>query len=85
MPVELSLIAIGDEWDVEVTPLSDDMPWHDMRVNVRREDEEQVREVAVSYMNEFDGVEIDVREEFPELSEKRKVIITASKAILNLR
>jgi hypothetical protein len=81
----LELIGIGDEWDVEVTPLPDDMPWHSVRVNIRNDNKKQEREVAMSYMSEFNDIEFDVREEHPELSEERKVLIAATEAILNLR
>jgi len=39
----------------------------------------------MSYMSEFNDIEFDVREEHPELSEERKVLIAATEAILNLR
>jgi hypothetical protein len=83
--VEVELVPIGNEWDVEVTPLPDDMPWHNIQLNVRNKDEDDERDTAIKYLNKFDDIEMDVRQDHPDLSEERKVLITAIEAVLSLR
>lgn len=81
----MELVPIGNEWDVEVTPLPDDMPWHNIQLNVRNKDEDEERDTAIKYLNEFEDIEMDVRQDHPGLSEERKVLITAIEAVLSLR
>ncbi|WP_455448606.1 hypothetical protein [Natrinema thermotolerans] len=85
LPVKIELTSIGKEWDVEVTPLPDDMPWHSLRVNIRKQDESQEREVAATYMNEFSDIEMEIRKDYPDFSEERTVLLVSTEAVLNLR
>lgn len=85
LPVELELIQVGDEWDLEVTPLPGDMPWHSLKVDCRKKSEGEERKVAVEYMTEFSDIELSVRKKNSDLSEERKVLIASIEAIQNIR
>ncbi len=61
------------------------MPWHSLRVNIRKQDESQEREVAATYMNEFSDIEMEIRKDYPDFSEERTVLLVSTEAVLNLR
>lgn len=83
--IQIGVIGIGQENDVQITPLPKENSGLNLRLNIRRDSRDESREDALEYMREFNDIELDIREEHSELSETRQLLLASTEAVINLR